>query len=64
MQINKLNYGCLIYTIIALGFIIIGAFHLNCDSNPKETDKNDKNEQTYVHDPEHISDKDGKSINP
>lgn len=61
MQINKLNYGCLIYTIIALGFIIIGAFHLNCNSNPEE---NDKNEHTYVHDPEQIPDKDGKSINP
>lgn len=56
-----MNYGCLIYTIIALGFIIIGAFHLNCNSNPKDTDKN---EHTYVHDSEHISDKDGKSINP
>lgn len=56
-----MNYGCLIYTIIALGFIIVGTFHLNCNSNPEETDKN---EHTYVHDPEHISDKDGKSINP
>lgn len=45
MQINKLNYGCLIYTIIALGFIIIGAFHLNCNSNPEDTDKN---ERTYM----------------
>lgn len=61
MQTTKMNYGCLIYTIIALGFIIVGTFHLNCNSNPEETDKN---EHTYVHDPEHISDKDGKSINP
>lgn len=57
-----MNYGCLIYTIIALGFIIVGAFHLNCNSNPEETDK--KNEHTYLHALEHISDKDSKSINP
>lgn len=47
MQINKLNYGCLIYTIIALGFIIIGAFHLNCNSNPEDTDKNERTYMTW-----------------
>lgn len=59
-----MNYGCLIYTIIALGFIIVGAFHLNCNSNPEKTNKTNKNEHTYLHNREQISDKDDKSINP
>lgn len=61
MQLSKIDYGCLIYTIIALGFIVAGTFHLNCNSNP---DKTDKNEPAYLQNPEHISDKAGKSINP
>lgn len=29
IQTTKMNFGCLIYTIVVLGMIVIGAFFLN-----------------------------------
>lgn len=55
-----MNYGCLIYTVIALGFIIIGTFHQKCNSNPG---MQNNNENTYQHSPNYTSDKDSITIN-